>query len=399
MKPNFTNLDLLRTLAVLSVVVQHLWHQCVNFGLCAYDPAINRFLGNLSFTGVMFFFVHTSLVLMLSMRRAPSTHRGTSFLIRRAFRIYPLCWATIFLALATGLTDKSGGNLHALGFCGVAVNLLLVQNMIRRFPSVVGPLWSLPWEVQMYLVLPVFFAVLRRFDRLFVVFLLWLVAALLAVAATQPAMPRMFHAAIFPPMFISGMVAYRLLERREVGSVRHAFPAWSWPFFILALFAAQSLLKGDPPFETPIGSLVNACICLTLGMAIPAFGELKAKWIVITTHQIAKYSYGIYLLHVPALIFVMRYLHGLSLGAKIFTFLFLTLLLSFVSFHFIEDPLIALGKRLTHYGKDEGHPGTAGTCLVTATSVSLSISQSEELTESSVFLQSQVLPSVRGERA
>jgi peptidoglycan/LPS O-acetylase OafA/YrhL len=249
--------------------------------------------------------------------------------------------------LATGLTDQAGGNFRDLGWHGVAANLLLVQNMTRGFPSIVGPLWSLPWEVQMYLALPVFFVFLRRFQGLVAVFALWFTAALLAVAATQPALPRMFHGAIFPPMFIGGMVAYRLLARRKAESSRPAFPAWTWPFFVLGLFAMEGFLVGNNSTESPIGAFLNAAICLTLAIAIPAFGELSARWVVLPAQQIAKYSYGIYLLHVPALIFVLRSLPGLPLAVKLFAFLVLTALLSFVSFHVIEDPFIRFGKCLT----------------------------------------------------
>ena len=347
MKANYKNLDMLRSLAVLSVVAQHLWHQSVNFGFCAYDPGINQILGNLSFTGVMFFFVHTCLVLMLSMHRAPADHLGRDFLIRRAFRIYPLCWATILLALTTGLTDHPEANFHSMGWQGVAANLALIQNMLRSYPSIVGPLWSLPWEVQMYLVLPLFFIGLRRFSGLAPVFATWLVSAVLAIAATQPSLPRMLHGAIFPPMFIGGMVAYVLLVRQSAGRDRRRFPAWTWPLFVLGLFLLKDRLAGPHNFESQIGAGVNTGICLLLAVAIPSFGELRSIWLVHPAQQIAKYSYGIYLLHEPALIFVMRYLPRMPLVWTVFTFFLVTALVSFISFHLIENPLIRTGKWLT----------------------------------------------------
>ena len=101
----YTNLDALRSLAVLSVVIQHLWHQCVDVHLCTYSHTVNDVLSTLSFTGVMFFFVHTCLVLMLSLQRSPEYKRGAAFLVRRAFLIYPLSCATVLVAIATGLTD------------------------------------------------------------------------------------------------------------------------------------------------------------------------------------------------------------------------------------------------------------------------------------------------------
>jgi peptidoglycan/LPS O-acetylase OafA/YrhL/glycosyltransferase involved in cell wall biosynthesis len=359
-KTSYTNLDLLRSFAVLSVVAAHLYHQSAAFHLCAYNSVIDQVLHNLSFTGVMFFFVHTCLVLMLSMHRAPAAHRGRNFLIRRAFRIYPLCWATILVALSTGLSDVPGERLHALGWGGMMVNAALLQNMLRSHASVIGPLWSLPWEVQMYLLLPLFFVLLRRFDQLFVVFSLWLGATTLALVATQPALPRLFHAAVFPPMFIAGMVAYKLLVRRPEGQRRFLFPSWLWPFFILGLFALQGWLVRENSFESPYGSVVNACICLALAVSIPAFDELCAGWVVVPAKQAAKYSYGIYLLHVPALVFVLRYLPGLPLTLKLAAFVGLTALLAFVSFHAIEDPLIRLGKRLTQVSPIQSQPALPG---------------------------------------
>ena len=99
MKSKYANLDMLRRLR------DQVAEPLVNFGLATYSDAINQILGNLSFTGVMFFFVHTCLVLMLSMSRSPTHHLTREFLVRRAFRIYPLCWFTVVVALLTGLTD------------------------------------------------------------------------------------------------------------------------------------------------------------------------------------------------------------------------------------------------------------------------------------------------------
>jgi peptidoglycan/LPS O-acetylase OafA/YrhL len=349
LKSNYANLDLLRSLAVLSVVASHLWRTLVDFHVCAEWSWLTETLHNLSGCGVMFFFVHTCLVLMLSMHRAPAAHLARSFLIRRAFRIYPLCWVTILLVLLTGLTDRSENNSHTLGWTGIAANFALLQNLLKQHgeASVLGPLWSLPWEVQMYLVLPFCYLLLRRSSRMGTVLTMWLAATLLAVTTTQPHFAHWhMHGAIFPPMFISGMVAYKLLERQS-DHPRRAHPAWIWPLAVLALFAIPALQKGDKWSETPYGAVLGACVTLLLGLAIPRFAQLRTAWIVNPSHQIAKYSYGVYLLHVPAMYFVFRYLPGLPTAAKIMLCLVLTALIALLSFHTIEDPLIRLGKRLT----------------------------------------------------
>src|ERR1035438_7711198 len=291
MKSKYTNLDLLRSMAVLSVVTSHLWHSCVEFHICAEHLFVSAFLRSCSITGVSFFFVHTCLVLMLSMHRAPDAHRARSFLIRRAFRIYPLCWTAISLALATGLTDLSASRLHALGWRDILANLLLVQNLAktRNAVCVLGPLWSLPWEVQMYLVLPLFYIVLRRFQWLGTVFLIWLAAILLAVVGTQPQVPHL-GGTIFLPMFIAGMVAYRLLIQQQLHERRFALPSWGWPLFVMSLFVLAPLLVGPREIYDPVSAAVNGCTCFLVGFAIPSFRELTSGWIIHPAEQIAKYS-------------------------------------------------------------------------------------------------------------
>jgi peptidoglycan/LPS O-acetylase OafA/YrhL len=282
------------------------------------------------------------------MHRAPDAHRARNFLVRRAFRIYPLCWAAILLVLGTSLTDLPNDSLHALGWRGILANLLLVQNLFksRSVPSIIGPLWSLPWEVQMYLVLPFFFAVLRRFNWLGTVFLIWLGATMLAVVGTQPQLSHMAWT-LFPPMFIAGMVSYRLLMRKSAQPRAYALPAWGWPLFVLILFVIEPLLVGGHEMYSPVSAAINSCNCFVLSLAIPSFHELTAGWIVRPAQQIAKYSYSVYLLHVPAIIFCFLYFPDLPLALKIPVALAFTALLSFVSFHVIEDPFIRLGKRLT----------------------------------------------------
>jgi peptidoglycan/LPS O-acetylase OafA/YrhL len=350
MKSNYTNLDLLRSLAVLSVVAAHMRIECVQFHVCSENLAVRSFMHNLSITGVMFFFVHTCLVLMLSMHRAPDLDRGRNFLVRRAFRIYPLCWAGILLVLATGLNGEGYNSPQSFGLGVIASNFLLVQNIlpIHGGVSILGPTWSLAWEVQMYLVLPFFFAFLKRFARLYVVFAIWGGATLLAIAASMPQTAHAhLHGAVYPPMFIAGMVAYKLLERRSVKPPSEGIHAWTWPFFVLGLFLLQASVMHDDWYWTPHGAIIDSSICLALALAVPVFEELRARWIVLPAQQIAKYSYGIYLLHAPAIIFVFSYLSGLPLALKIAASLALTTILSFVSFHTIENPLILLGKRLT----------------------------------------------------
>jgi peptidoglycan/LPS O-acetylase OafA/YrhL len=74
--------------AVISVVVEHTLR---SLGVLRLGPV--PYLG---VTGVMVFFVHTTLVLMWSLERKPNT---LDFYIRRVFRIYPLALLAIAIVM------------------------------------------------------------------------------------------------------------------------------------------------------------------------------------------------------------------------------------------------------------------------------------------------------------
>jgi peptidoglycan/LPS O-acetylase OafA/YrhL len=151
------NLDLLRALAVLMVLAQHLLRRAE---LLSVGPIPVETIGHF---GVLLFFVHTSLVLMYSMHRASDRDAKElvrSFYIRRFFRIYPLSTVAIVAALVLGVTTM--GPVHGLAvtarpnLVAVSSDLLMVQNLTQA-PSIINVLWSLPYEIQMYLVLPFLF--------------------------------------------------------------------------------------------------------------------------------------------------------------------------------------------------------------------------------------------------
>lgn len=229
----------------------------------------------------------------------------------------------------------------------------------------------------MYVVLPAFWILLKRFRGVYVVLTVWLGATALAVVATQPLFPRMWHATIFPPMFIAGIVAYRILEERGGKSRSCPFSAYAWPGFILALFVLQVLLMGERSTESPLGAVLDSGICLLLAFSIPAFEQAHARWLVEPARLIARYSYGIYLLHLPALILVMRYLSFLPFVLKISAFVLLTGFLAFSSFHLIEDPLIKLSKRVTHTGSGRAGVGAHSPLLLIRAANSIPANSSE----------------------
>jgi len=230
----YANLDLLRAIAVLLVLAQHLSLR-MHIEHIAWVPT-----NSLGLFGVLLFFVHTSLVLMYSMERSglQGARLLKDFYIRRVFRIYPLSIFAIAVAVTlhlesnlNGIAGLSYGQLP--GKIALLSQVLLVQNLVH-VKSIVNVLWSLPFEVQMYLFLPFLFAWVRRKRMLRPLLVLWMVSLLAALA--QPYVAALGRASLFRfvPCFLPGVIAFTLPRIPRLSSSL-------WPVFILGLVAAFAL--------------------------------------------------------------------------------------------------------------------------------------------------------------
>jgi peptidoglycan/LPS O-acetylase OafA/YrhL len=275
------NLDVLRTLAVAMVVVFHFleFFQLTERG---------DFVHQLGQWGVLLFFVHTSLVLMLSLERQSAARYQSpylAFVVRRIFRIYPLSVAVVAAVCAFHwpVGDTVLGQFVAAPFDwkAKASNVLLIQNLTHS-QSVMATLWTLPYEMQMYLVLPLLFSVARYARSALPLLGIWLVAALLARALHS----RTEDFLAYVPCFVSGVVGYKLLKQG-----RGTWPFWGW-LLVLFLTTLLFLKRGTT-------TSAWAC-CLIVGAMVARFRELRVSWLRRTCQLVARYSYGIYLSHYRA---------------------------------------------------------------------------------------------------
>jgi peptidoglycan/LPS O-acetylase OafA/YrhL len=324
------NLDFLRSFAVLCVVFGHLTH-FFNVDQAGLIP-----LGGLGALGVRIFFVHTALVLMFSLERDAAKFKilFIPFMVRRCFRIYPLAMAVILIISGFHIPQAalSAGYFTGWKFDGgdLLANLFLVQNLSFRVP-ILGPIWSLSYELEMYLFLPLIFLILRNVRSLwrFAGFIALLLACSFEVAqrSTTP------NVASYVPCFLAGIVAYQL---RRYDSYK--LPASIWPVFVIGIglaYLSSSLTRID-----------TLCACFLLGLAIPAFTTLTSRWITIASKLIAKYSYGIYLTHFFAIWFAFEKLSAAPFLSRILVFLTLASTLPVLFYHSIEEPMVRAGKKV-----------------------------------------------------
>jgi peptidoglycan/LPS O-acetylase OafA/YrhL len=345
-----TNLDFVRALAVLMVVCSHLAWFFGNVHLSFLQPSV---LGKL---GVIIFFVHSGIVNMLSIDRHVQKHGDhrlfRSFMTRRCLRIYPLSIVVVsiifFAKVPVGHIDKLTTSVGQHAGLEFIPSLLLMQNF-ARFDQILEPLWSLPYEVQIYCSFPLIYLALRRLRSTKALLFAW---ALLAAVDHVMAPHFLKHAnvgrfVIVPDMlfyfllFLAGLQAFKEMQTatRELRFV--ALPA------ILAVVALLWLFSQDN----------TKCILISmcLGLALPHIQGCEIAIVNSVCGWIAKYSYGIYLLHDPAIWFGFVRLGHMPVFARIAIFLVATFGGSVLVYYAIEHPMLVIGNKAaaTISGKNE----------------------------------------------
>jgi peptidoglycan/LPS O-acetylase OafA/YrhL len=313
------NLDILRAVAVLTVLVAH----------CLPASTAQQAAGRYA---VLIFFVHTALVLLLSLERQMTASRpyALSFYVQRVFRIYPLSILCVLVTLAFRISWPDPVFSPHSGV-SIAANLLLVQNALGEHSSISPPLWSLPYEVQMYAVLPAVFWFLRgrRASRAVI-----LVLVSLAMPVTE-ALTRPFAAFVatrFVPCFTGGALAY---------CGYHAGRRLAW-WLLPAVVLGLGLLYWGTGHSAP----GEWFACMTLGILLPAFREVPRNLLSKAAGYVARYSYGIYLSHAPLLWLCFQRL-TVRPWARWVLFCSLIFVVPVALYHMIEEPMIGAGKAIS----------------------------------------------------
>jgi peptidoglycan/LPS O-acetylase OafA/YrhL len=316
------NLDVLRAVAVLCVVADH----CIEIGQPELPSA--RLLGRF---GVLIFFVHTALVLLLSLQRHGGSRRTTrQFYLQRLFRIYPLSISCIAVVLFCHVPWEPDARFEFPAAVDLIRNLTLTQNLAPGH-SIAGPMWSLPYEVQMYLLLPWIWWFVRKYSTDGVWVLTF--AAIIIATAERLILSQTLWITCFLPCFMGGVLAFVTYKRRPI------LPALLWP---LAIFLFWLLAIATSRITSPINEWL---LCLVLGVSIPFFRQVRKGVASTAASLIARYSYAIYLSHQLLLWLCFRRISA-PRGIQWASFAMLSLLLPVLLYHLLEAPMILLGKRL-----------------------------------------------------
>jgi peptidoglycan/LPS O-acetylase OafA/YrhL len=365
-RPRLSYLDGLRALAAFYVV---LFHAALGFPRGELEGAwrILRRLLAFGHEAVAVFIVLSGYCLMLPVvngggDRLPRS--VSSFIGRRAFRILPPYYVTVALcllliAVVPELGQPGSGtiwddSLPGLEWGAVVSHLVLLHNWVPRWAfQIDGPLWSVATEWQIYFFFPLLLLPLWRRSG---------AVACIAAAAAVGYAPLLFarapaNAAIpwYLALFALGMVAaaivhsQRPLERALKSRV-------NWRVVSLALWAGCAVFGLGfgavffrwKPLTDPLVGAATAALLVHLGVTLERGGRggLIALLESGPVASVGRYSYSLYLTHLPILALTHVALVRLELSAPVHALMLLavgtlaSLAIAFVFYLLVERHFI-----------------------------------------------------------
>lgn len=289
MRSRFTELDGLRGIAALAVVVYHFTGAYNSRYSGDPRPTFDFLMGAF---GVQLFFLISGFVILMSV---VNVKRPSDFVIFRISRIYPAYWLSLAMALVViHLFDTPGERPTAVE---ALINLTMVQRWLLA-PNVVEVYWTLAVELQFYVLMFMLLLITRCrvTDRIIVgVSILWLVIAVLVALWAGPSSRGLdpqnvetlvkivlnLSLAEYGPLFCCGMLSY-------LARVKHRF----YPLVLLAAVASVGVAALLHSLEY---ALTVSVVCA--GFLMVALRE-RTSWLNLPPLQwFGKVSYSVYIVH------------------------------------------------------------------------------------------------------
>ena len=339
------NFDLLRLLAALQVAVVHSIGFLKPTGYFArlLEASLDRF------PGVPIFFVISGVLISKSYERSDSLR---DYLRNRCLRIFPGLWVclvvsvAVILALGVGSLCRITTPAWLLWWAG---QMSIFQNFRAAFlkplsAGLNGSLWTIPVELEFYIILPALYGILRLRRRLGNMRLLAIALASLAlqllIVSNQPVVQVRAYSLLgmtlapYLWMFLVGVSIQR--NWSTVRGWLFGRAHW-WGLGYLMLCAAGRWLHvaTGGNYMSPVYLLPLAGLIVSLAMSAPQLSDR-----ILRHHDV---SYGLYLYHM-LVIDLLVVLAAPSGWAPIAATIIVSLGLAALSWTLVEKPYLR-GKR------------------------------------------------------
>lgn len=337
--------DTLRGIAVLSVIIQHVLEHVVLTGQTGpYEGFLHGLIGyyfNFGRFGVVLFFFVSGFVVPYSFPDSSTPVRD--FAVSRFFRLYPMYWLSIVLAVAIlPVTEAKVFPAWQLG-----VNLTMFQNLVG-VPNMVIAHWTLAIELIFYIGCAVLFVLglLRRSKAVFAIVVVLSVGGIvLPILFEQRIVSRLLEVVLnIDAMLIGKVIRDTVMERRL---------RWWHVAICLGLYCAFAAMifhrLYGAVYQDFFFSYSIASAYIAAGFVFLAFASFGDRLAAQALSFIGTISYSVYLMQVYVLSIALHYFGA---GATLLHWLLFavgvvgtTILLSWGTYALVEKPAIGFGRR------------------------------------------------------
>jgi peptidoglycan/LPS O-acetylase OafA/YrhL len=335
------HIDGMRGIAALLVVLQHSMQMVREGGSPMFDVLLMNI--NLGRLGVALFFLISGLVVPYSIRGDQPLR---NFAISRFFRLYPAYWLSLAAFVVMGYFW-----LTPFGVPRVLANITMLQGLISQAWDVGPGYWTLFYELMFYF-LCALLCVLKLLRNVTVN------AAIVLVTVSLPLIPM----ALGPDAagevdgwempFLFGLFFLGMLLRRAF--VEGDAAAMRWSAFLVLFTTPIAVLLGGALYAVPDNAnQYLSPMALGTSMALPVPLFVLVLWLRPTPSRLLIYlgtiSYSFYLFQDIGLLLLPKVLDPGEWGViYVLAVLGLTVTIAALVYRFVEKPMQALGKRLTH---------------------------------------------------
>ena len=375
-------LDGARGLAILAVMLFHFSFAGARLARTEatwLDDLVGKVVGP-GWAGVDMFFVLSGFLITGLLLNA----KGTSgflrfFYARRWLRIWPAYYVVLIVLMAVvPLIDPAGEaparelTERILWYATFAINIVATFGTGLSLDLLLGGhLWSIAVEEQFYLVWPVVVLLLNR--RLLVVACCGMIVGALAIRIVLEASGESVGAYLLMPARMDGLAVGALVAvaARDPAALRMMRKYAPWTAAALTVLTVLFVVLGDltPPRDSwtqtvgfsAVALLFGALLIYVIGAKTGDFGYGMLVSKPLTA--MGKYSYAMYLVHVPILRILMWKEGGIVSDASVYgSFLFgqlgfilvagtISFMLAWLSWRVLESPFLQ-AKTLFPYGSE-----------------------------------------------
>lgn len=341
------DIDGIRAIAIISVILFHFDFRYFSGGFVGVD---------------IFFVISGFLITSLIQKEIIVSHTFSfkKFYIRRAKRLLPAFLVTLFFTTLFAILILSPTHLQR--FSGALISSLLsisnfyfwLENDYFDVASSFKPLlhtWSLAIEEQFYLLWPISIVLLMKIRKKIYIIFFIIIIGLFSIYLNSIFVDSNinFITQMFPLISKDGNATiFYLLPFRFFEFLLGAILVWipmkqNYKYFYDILFLIGLICIGYSIlyFDKKIIFPSYFALIPTFGTALLIYSGYKSKFKFIITNKfmvkIGLISYSLYLIHWPIIVFINYLYDEISLFNKLFI-IFISILLAFVSYKFIEQP-------------------------------------------------------------